>query len=36
MNIKMIELILVRDHMVRMIGIFNEMEIIGVEIDGKV
>lgn len=32
---KMTEGTLVRDYMICMIALFNEMEILGVEIDGK-
>ena len=32
---KMLEGTLVRDHMIYKIWLFNEMEILGVEIDGK-
>ena len=35
MDAKMLEGTLVRDHMICMIRLFKEMEILGVEIDGE-
>ena len=35
MNTKMIEGTPIRDHMIHMIEFFNEIKILGVEIDGK-
>ena len=35
MNTTMAETTLVRDHVLKMIGILNELEILGAEIDGE-
>ena len=35
-NTRMIKIIHVKDHMIHMIAIFNEMEILRNEIDGKI
>lgn len=34
-NAKMLKGTLVKDYMIHMVGLFNEMEIVGVEIDGE-
>ena len=35
MNTTMVETTLVRDHVLKMIGLLNELEILGAEIDGE-